>query len=491
MIATKRSAPRSLGRALAALLGLALAFASVSPASARTVGAHRPPPAHWDARIRRIVAFVEHERGLRFKHPIPVRFLSDREFRRALHADDPKVTARDRREAARMAGQLHALGLADSNVNLIKANTALDDQTTLGFYDSQREVMVIRGKKLATTDVRVTVAHELTHALQDQYFDLDKLYDSAKTSGASFAREALIEGDAVWVEDGYVQSLPKAEQDKYYRTGSNGGATQPEPLPPGVPAVLDVFSSVPYVLGPSFVYLLRTVGRGELNNAFRHPPPTDEQIVDPVAWRQHQPALRVPTPKLDPGDTRHGAPDEIGAFTLYLMLASRLDVATALRAATGWGGDRYVGFGRAGRECVRAGIRGDRPRDVDEIAAALTAWAGKLPPGAATVTRKGETVELTSCETAGVTAPDPKVLDDAVFASLDNRLILTADFIGSFGAGIKHARCAADRMVSDPQLGPLIQRVYAEGIRPQDLPPADQRTFTQLTKTYLTACGVT
>ena len=78
--------------------------------------------------------------------------------------------------------------------------------------------MVIRGKNLADVATRVTVVHELTHALQDQHFDLNKLTDATKTSGADTALTALIEGDAVRVENKYVDALSKADQNAYDKT---------------------------------------------------------------------------------------------------------------------------------------------------------------------------------------------------------------------------------------------------------------------------------
>ena len=39
----------------------------------------------------------------------------------------------------------------------------------------------MRGTDLTDVDVRVTIVHELTHALQDQHFDLTKLDDAVET----------------------------------------------------------------------------------------------------------------------------------------------------------------------------------------------------------------------------------------------------------------------------------------------------------------------
>ena len=74
----------------------------------------------------------------------------------------------------------------------------------------------MRGTDLTDVDVRITLVHELTHALQDQRFDLTKLDDTVETEGEDFALTALVEGDATSVEDDYLFSLPQAEQDAYF-----------------------------------------------------------------------------------------------------------------------------------------------------------------------------------------------------------------------------------------------------------------------------------
>ena len=74
----------------------------------------------------------------------------------------------------------------------------------------------MRGTDLTDVDVRITLVHELTHALQDQRFDLTRLDDAIETSGEDFALTALVEGDATSIEDDYLYSLPQAEQDAYF-----------------------------------------------------------------------------------------------------------------------------------------------------------------------------------------------------------------------------------------------------------------------------------
>ena len=127
------------------------------------------------------------------------------------------------------------------------------------------------------------IVHELTHALQDQHFDLTKLDDAVETAGEDFALTALVEGDATSVEDDYLFSLPQAEQDAVLRRRPHRhGRTTPSSS--DIPPVLDLFTGGPYVFGSRYVGLLRQAGgQGRVNDAFANPPSTEEEIIDPVA----------------------------------------------------------------------------------------------------------------------------------------------------------------------------------------------------------------
>src|SRR6185437_16082016 len=103
----------------------------------------------------------------------------------------------------------------------------------------------------------------------------------------------------------------------------------------------------------------------------------------------------VPVPKLAAGERRSGKADVLGAFALYLVLASRVSPADALQAADAWGGDSMVTFERDQHICLRATLRGRSDRGTEEIGTALDRWAATMPAGSATVTRAASGVTLT------------------------------------------------------------------------------------------------
>jgi hypothetical protein len=467
---------------------IALAFVVVGAWTvvARPVAADTPP-ARWDPRVTQYVQFVEKHRKLEFEHPVPVKFLADKAFVKALQGDDAKSTKQDRADAERYAGQLRALGLIQGPVDLIQSQRDLNASDVVGFYDQREKRLFVRGKDLSDVSVRVTLVHELTHALQDQRFDLDQLDHDVETSGQDFALTALVEGDAVNVEDAYLASLPQSQQDDYDSSISDASLSNapPEPDAPssssGIPPILELFEASPYIFGPRYVEGL-TAGAGErqVDRAFTNPPTSEEQIIDPVAARSTRQPARVAVPKLEQGEKRDGSADDFGAMSLYLVLASRLDPKTALAAAEGWGGDRYLAFtkGAAKQECLRISFRGDTNDDTTEIADALDQWIIELPADAASLRRAKGVVTLTACDTRGTTAPTPESLDDAV-GVLANRNDLVLEFLDQ-KTPIVGARCVADRLVVDAEIDPLLSKdTFTE---------AEQELVGERISQYVTAC---
>jgi hypothetical protein len=472
-------------RAWATLLVLGSVLAPIGLA-ARPAAAATTSPEHWDPRVTKYVRFVERHRKLEFEHPVRVKFLSDAAFVKEFQRGDAKITKQDRQEAERVAGELRAVGLIEGPVDLIQSQRDLGATDTVGFYDQHRKALFVRGTDLSDVDTRVTLVHELTHALQDQHFDLTKLDDGVKTDGEDFALTALVEGDATSVEDDYLFSLPQAQQDAYFEGANATSAPAPDdPSSPAIPPVLDIFTSGPYVFGSRYVGLLRASGgMDRVNRAFTKPPVNEEQIIDPVAGRAALPAKRVTTPKLAADERRHGRADAFGALSLYLVLASRLDPEVALRAAQGWGGDRYVGFtkrGTDGQECLRISVTGDTRADTAELADAFSQWAAALPPGAASSERVGDHVGVTACDTGSTTAADEATLDAAVTLLVDRNDIALE--LLRVGTAPVLARCSADRLAADPTLVALLDE--------PKFTPEQQQQFTGLVTDAVSACRTT
>ncbi len=350
-------------------------------------------PDAWDSRVLPLVQFVERERGFTFKHPVHVDFLTPEEYSERTRTDEASLEKEDVEDLEQGEAMLRAFGLVTGEVDLLEIANDLSDTGTLAYYDSQEERVTVRGTDV-TPDVRATLVHELTHALQDQSFDLDRFEeDEDVSSGQMAAFTALVEGDADRIELAYVDSLSDEEQ-KAVDEGTEDEEAQFDEE--GFPQAVSALFAMPYVLGDPFVALLETVARTRVDEAFMNPPRSEEHVLDPFAYLDGDQPRAVPIPGVDGAEVLDDG--DFGAASLLVVLAERIELRQALRAALGWGGDAYAVFERDGRTCARLDVGGDTPGDTDEIDAALRAWAGASPDGTASVTRKGDLVELESCD---------------------------------------------------------------------------------------------
>lgn len=355
----------------------------------------RQYPKEWDARVAPITAWVAKERELDFKHPVKVNFLTDKEYtaRSTEGADDP--SAETKQYYKDQEAQLRALGFLEGSVDLAKANSTLSDSGTLAYYDPDVEQVFVRGTKL-TPATRVTLAHELTHVLQDQHFDLKRL--DSFDDGRGGVLRALGEGDATKVEEAYVADVLTAKERKAYEKESRqSGDDASKELDKSVPPILTTLFSAPYVLGPELISVLdEKDGWDAINKAIQEPP-TEEVLLDPTMWQ---------SPDAKPTTVDVAAPKgaevideaEFGPTAWYLMLASRMDPTIALGATDGWGGDRYVVYRQAGKVCVSVTTKGDTPADVDQLSKAAGLWASKSPKGSAEAKVVDGTVRFRSCD---------------------------------------------------------------------------------------------
>ena len=333
---------------------------TVAPAPSTTVAPAQAGSV--ESVVPTIEAFVEHARGLTFTSPVKVTLLADQEFEARVTETDPK----DAEDTKKSEEVLQAMGLLDPGVDLAAVVRSFTAGAVLGFYDPKTKELVVRGTR-PTPYVRSVLAHELTHALEDQHFGLDR-EDLGDEASAGF--QALAEGSAVTVEDAYRASLSGADRAAADQEEQARGAKVPD-----VPEVVQVLFGFPYAFGPGLVAAIEKAGgHARLDAAYAAPPASTEQVLDPARYLKGDKPKAVPTPVADGPAIDDG---EIGELFLGLMLRSEMADATAGAAAHGWGGDHYVAWKDGTRTCVRMDFVMDTPTDTTELTHALATWAGK------------------------------------------------------------------------------------------------------------------
>jgi uncharacterized membrane protein len=180
------------------------------------------------------------------------------------------------------------------------------------------------------------LSHELRHALQDQYVDVNALLPKSvgDFDDRSFALVSLLEGDAILVMERFLgKRLPGGED----RAFDASGFTMPVPeMLPHVPPVLRDQLMLPYAAGRSFANaVFQRGGWPALRSAWTAAPASSEQVLHPEKYFAREEPLAVEPGPAPPGGTlvQEGVLGEAFVGTL-------LGEAPAA-ARTGWGGDRF------------------------------------------------------------------------------------------------------------------------------------------------------
>ncbi len=287
------------------------------------------------AELPRLQAWIASDRGLAWKKSVNPEVLSDADFVAALDSgggSDPTQLPGDPDDIGTTFAAMGLVPDADSFYNADRSATTSD---VVGFYNNDSGRLVVRGTTW-TPSMEYTLVHELTHALQDQNFDLGRLDASARTDDETIlTTRALVEGDAERVADDYYDEQSTAWQDQ---VDADQGSAPASSAP-----IVDVFEGIPYAFGEQFVDgLVKAGGNAAVDKAFRTPPATSAQILHPAQWLDGSlPApTRPPTPKAPPGDVA-----DIGVLG-QLGLWAAVDAAHPHRVDTakldGWAGDSYV-----------------------------------------------------------------------------------------------------------------------------------------------------
>ncbi len=441
---TSRVLATVIALTLVALVGIAVAVKMlVDP-----VDDGPPHPEAWDERVLPLIEIVEQTRGLEFKEPVYVDFLSDDEFREDVRTDEEELTDEDREELTQTLGLLRALGLIEGDPDLFDAIQELNAGGVLAYYTYQEERIRIRGSEL-TPAITSTVVHELTHALQDQHFDLgarlESFGDDEGTAALLF--RAVVEGDASRVETAYALTLSGEEQQAL--AGSKAEEIEQATADlKDVPTVLMSMMSAPYALGEPLVTLAAAEGNAAVDEMFQNPPRTEEHLLDPfVTGTDAAKVIEVAAPELAEGEERFDG-GEFGALMWLMVLAERVPLLTALDAADGWGGDQYIAFERGEVTCIRASFVGDTDEDTLEMREALDTWADALPAATTEVRSADGLVHLDSCDPGGKAAGGSDSSEDALTVAAV-RSSFGATLVAGQGLPSDSVRCFTNGLVRE------------------------------------------
>ena len=289
MTASNHRIPRWLWVVLLAwtwIAGTGTAEAQQSTAPAKPPASSASPNTDFAAAADEVLGQMGEITGLKLRTPLK-KSLRSREQIRAYVIQEMNE---DKDAAERYAGQrsAEAFGLLPRDFNLDAFMVDLLTEQIAGLYDPKAHEFYI-ADWIPIADQKMVMAHELTHALEDQHFQIEAWEKAARPNDdAELAREAVLEGSAMAAMVDYLlqgtgrslQDLPDIDPSMLI------GDMEGTPMLKKAPAFLKDALIFPYLDGLNFsAAVLRPGGWSALPGVFAKPPASTQQILHPELYR--------------------------------------------------------------------------------------------------------------------------------------------------------------------------------------------------------------
>ncbi|MBK8252907.1 MAG: hypothetical protein IPK82_09585 [Polyangiaceae bacterium] len=355
---------------------------SISSATASETVPNTPPPSNEAVRLRAVFERVAAARELPILSDVAFRTLDRNEVAEMARKHVERELPRN--VLANEAEVLVALGLVSPAYDAENGVYELLGASLTGLYEPAEKAMYLI-TDLSPAERGETLAHELVHALQDQHFELgDRLKYKAGEEERTSAEHCLAEGDATAAAFEVVRGNRAMVDETAF---AEKARETMESVAPDVPVVYRESLIAAYTDGYTFVQALRKRGGfAAVNAAWKAPPTTTEQVLHLDKFDAKEPMVAVMEPSFsaitsekEKRSWKAGYSQVVGEQGLRIVFGAWTDQKTAVNAAAGWGGDRYVlarGEGAAAGETALAWlIAFDTEADANEAARVLKAQA--------------------------------------------------------------------------------------------------------------------
>jgi hypothetical protein len=318
-----------------------LALLTLGTIAVAGCGSHDAAPDTPYAReVAEAIPRIEAAVGLKYRTPPKLEERSKDQVRKFL--EDKFNESLPASEIAGQQSALRVLGLIPDTMQLRPFLLDLLTEQIVGYYDPRTKVLyVVKGAD--PTMASMTVTHELVHALQDQYINLDSIQNLHSDGDRSAAAQAVIEGQAVYEQlriatNNDLSAIPGGWEGIRESVRKNSAQM---PLFSRAPLYIQETLIFPYLSGADFVKRYEDVSPGK--QPFTRMPSSTEQVMHPRAYESSPPdeptSVTLPAPR----NATRVYDDVFGEFGARLFIFQHLrDQAAAVRGANGWDGDRLM-----------------------------------------------------------------------------------------------------------------------------------------------------
>jgi hypothetical protein len=264
------------------------------------------------------------------------------------HSESETQDEESRQDLEGMKDFCLILDLCTEADDLLNEFQNITGERVAGYYNlNDKTLTIIKDGDTFEAQDWLTYAHEYTHALQDDRFDLSSMESEEDNFDASKALTAFIEGDAQLVEYLFYETLPTQQQtdlsiirDEIFEEFSESA------LMADAPRILSETFGWEYANGLGFIFRMYLEGGFDaVNTAYENPPLSTEQILHFDKYLSGDAPHAVSLPDLGAalGDTwQESDTGVMGELLTGIYLGTFTSEDTAELASEGWGGDRYI-----------------------------------------------------------------------------------------------------------------------------------------------------
>jgi hypothetical protein len=261
----------------------------------------------------RIVLDLTQISGMKLHHPVPCDYITKEKINAFLKERMKDAASPEEIRAEELT--LKKFGFVPQDFDLAQSTVDLLTEQAAAFYDYNKKKLFITETTPSDTQEPV-LAHELSHALADQNFNLARfIRQGRKSDDGSTARLAVMEGQATWLMSEYLarksgQSLKDspALADTMSRLGE--GASGEFPVYDNAPLYMRLTLVFPYTRGMLFQNAVcQRDGQAGFAEVFRRAPVSTQQIIHPEDYFSN---LKPTQPDLPDAHLPHGYKSLVG-----------------------------------------------------------------------------------------------------------------------------------------------------------------------------------
>ena len=319
-----------------------------------------------------IMLDVEESRGLPFLEIPTVTILDESDFTARVRSTLEEDL--DQEEIAGDQAIFELLGMLDGSTDLYQLIIDLSTEQVLGFYDPDEGELVVPVSADGITPLQeMTIAHELVHALSDQHFDFNDVYEERLDDGTGDDASSilgLVEGDATYQQFIFLETMDPSSAAEAVLESLSYDTSVLDSSPMWIQRDL----AFPYEHGLVFTgFLVQEGGLKSVDEAYLDLPVSTEQILHPEKYLRSEVPSDLSTFSVELEGWELFDEATFGEWGIRLLLMDSLLPGEMTQAAAGWGNDAYSAFLTDGDSAIAWVYEGETVEDAEDLANGLIA----------------------------------------------------------------------------------------------------------------------